>query len=379
MRAGQRVVLAAALELKSGRQLPAGLAGVVRAPASDGAYEVEFDDCFVDLSAADVETTLADQVAEIHRRLRENPVQYLPGVRPELHQLPPFIPKQLWTELGDCVKAAERPDPAGRVPGERWITLRLDGSGFSSKLRQLRRLGVFQPGYSPEFAHIMRSCVQSVMAEFHGKCGYTQSDEMTVVIPPASVVRGEQMVHIRGGRVVKICTLAAAHVTSRFNFMVAALCAKTGVEYTEQMLATFDCRMGSYATKEEALGLLLWRAYDCGVNGVQDAVFHRRGDPRYPGGSEVQKRGTGLKLQWLAHQRLLPLEPHQAKGSFFVKVRRLTEGVDPRTGETRPCVRSVVEECTVPLLLLQKERGTLLEDDLPDDEIEAAPAAEAGE
>ena len=38
--------------------------------------------------------------------------------------------------------------------------------------------------------------------------GYTQSDEMTLVLASASVVRGEQQCHSHGGRVVKICASA---------------------------------------------------------------------------------------------------------------------------------------------------------------------------
>ena len=38
--------------------------------------------------------------------------------------------------------------------------------------------------------------------------GYTQSDEMTLVISAASVVRGEQQCHSHSGRVVKLCCLS---------------------------------------------------------------------------------------------------------------------------------------------------------------------------
>eukprot|EP00971_Amphidinium_carterae_P062658 1240264-Amphidinium_carterae.1 len=43
-------------------------------------------------------------------------------------------------------------------------------------------------------------------------------------------------------------------------------------------LATFDCRIASYESFEQAVSLLLWRAYDCGVNGVSDKVHHLKGD-----------------------------------------------------------------------------------------------------
>ena len=50
----------------------------------------------------------------------------------------------------------------------------------------------------------------------------------------------------------------------------------------------FDCRMGSYASWEEARALLMWRAYDCSVNGVSDAVY--------------QMPGSGKKVQSLGKQ-----------------------------------------------------------------------------
>eukprot|EP00438_Fugacium_kawagutii_P032261 Skav209892 [mRNA] locus=scaffold2642:368992:373353:- [translate_table: standard] len=83
--------------------------------------------------------------------------------------------------------------------------------------------GAFSQGYSDEFAQLMRECCQSLMVKFSAICGYTQSDEMTLVISAASIVRGEQQCHSHGGRVVKLCTLAAAHVTALFNFRLQAL------------------------------------------------------------------------------------------------------------------------------------------------------------
>lgn len=45
--------------------------------------------------------------------------------------------------------------------------------------------------------------------------GYTQSDEMTMVISSASVVRGEQQCHSHDGRVVKLCSLTISAGSSR--------------------------------------------------------------------------------------------------------------------------------------------------------------------
>merc|ERR1711972_1295132 len=97
---------------------------------------------------------------------------------------------------------------------------------------------------------------------------------MVVFIPPTNVVRGQQQPHARNGRVAKLTTLAASLVTARFNLILAQACVDGGIELHELVgvLPHFDCRMASFSSWEEARALLLWRAYDCSVNGVSDAV-----------------------------------------------------------------------------------------------------------
>jgi hypothetical protein len=77
-------------------------------------------------------------------------------------------------------------------------------------------------------------------------CGYTQSDEMTLIIPPASVIRGVQQAHERSGRVLKIATLAAATVTAVFNARVQVICAShvPPIILDDKDLPLFDCRIG---------------------------------------------------------------------------------------------------------------------------------------
>ena len=75
------------------------------------------------------------------------------------------------------------------------MSLRLDGHGFSKRVKALRRRGVIEAeGFSDAFAEGMKKAVVSLMEETHGWIGYTQSDEMTVLVPPARVVRGVQQV-----------------------------------------------------------------------------------------------------------------------------------------------------------------------------------------
>jgi tRNA(His) 5'-end guanylyltransferase len=66
------------------------------------------------------------------------------------------------------------------------------------------------------------------MEMLNAKCGYTQSDEISIIIPPASVSQEKgvavQHPHAFNGRVMKICTLAASRVTVVFNSCLAKVC-----------------------------------------------------------------------------------------------------------------------------------------------------------
>jgi len=205
----------------------------------------------------------------------------------------------------------------------------------------------------------MRSCCQGLMEEFHGLVGYTQSDELTVLIPPASVVRGEQHVHLRGGRVIKLCTVAAGLVTAIFNARIARVCLDKGIQPDEYMQSHFDCRLGHYSSWEEARAVLLWRAYDCSVNGLSDAVYHAG----HEGSKKVVHQPMQVKLLWLAENKMLPLPPCQAKGSYLVRVRRRVEGYNPQKKETVVSLRSRVELLDFPVLDLARRDAMIPDDD----------------
>jgi tRNA(His) 5'-end guanylyltransferase len=305
---------------------------------------------------------LAALTLELHELLLTREARRIPEVPSELHELPPFIPKLFWTKLGEALKEAERPS-LHSVPGSDFYTLRLDGSGFSKLTKRLRSSGVISAGYSPEFAEIMRESFRSVMVKFNALCSFTQSDEMTVVVGCTRVIRDEQQPHTNGGRVLKLCTHAASHVTALFNHRMEKLFAEKGLSFDESYLACFDCRLGRFATLEEAMTLVYWRAFDCGVNGPADAVHHCRG--LREGASKILRLGTHKRLEWLASQGLLPLPSHQAHGSFFVKVRRAIDGFNPKTGQVVASVRGVIEELSGNVLC-RAAAGTLFpEGDVP--------------
>uniref|UniRef100_A0A7S4KI77 tRNAHis guanylyltransferase catalytic domain-containing protein n=1 Tax=Paramoeba aestuarina TaxID=180227 RepID=A0A7S4KI77_9EUKA len=278
------------------------------------------------------------------------------------YTLPPFVSKPQWTELGDALRIAEKYS-TGNVPGNKFISLRLDGHGFSKMVQRLRKAEAFCSGYSPDFGRIMQECCVSLMDQFSCSFGYTQSDEITVVIPATRVIRGEQQPHAFNGRVLKLCTLAASTVATLFNYRVAEL-----TELSPSLLARFDCRLGIYDTFEEALSLVLWRAYDCGINGIADACHHQRG--KIEGAKQAVGKSNREKLLFLHKHNLLPLADHQAYGSFYVRVKRVRELEDPRTNEKVVRLRGVVEKVDGGVLNLFQEGKLILKDEVLEEDEE---------
>merc|ERR1719235_1366105 len=167
------------------------------------------------------------------------------GMEPSLMYLAPHVPKAVWNVLGDKIAAREKILVAN-VPGEQWISLRLDGSNFSKTVRILRRKGILEPeGFSEIFASCMQSSLRALMEHFNGRLGYTQSDEMIVYLAPTNVVRGEQQVHLRGGRATKLTTLAASFVTAHFIMQLSRHCESKGAGEARKDRMALESRTAS--------------------------------------------------------------------------------------------------------------------------------------
>jgi len=227
-------------------------------------------------------------------------------------------------------------------------------------VRALRRKGILEEGFSDRFAECMTTCVQGLMKKFNAVLGYTQSDEMIIFIQPTNIVKGVQQVHSRSGRVMKISTLAAGYVSAQFITLLSQFCVRHGIDSTGLLdtLPHFDCRMGQYSSWEEARGLLMWRAYDCSVNGVSDAVFQIKGS-----GKGIQGKGKLEKVTWLWQEGRLPLPRHQAYGSVYVKVKRIKDAFNPKTETAVQTLRGAIEHRDGPVLELMRNEELFCPDD----------------
>lgn len=303
---------------------------------------------------------IKDNARKLDKLLKLQCPNIIDKITVDLYILPPFINKVIWESIGNVLKYNEQLSNSN-INGSKWISLRLDGKSFSKLLKKFKSKNILSSGYSDQFALIMQKCCRNLMKEFNAKFGYTQSDEITILIPPTSIIRGKRQSHIYNGKTEKLCSLASSLVTANFNIEIVKACLekKINLNEIEDKLPTFDCRSACYNSQDEALSLIFWRVYDCGINGISDAIYHSKISNR----KKMMLLPTDKKLQVLLKNNLLPLPVHQAHGSFYCRVKRLINGYNPIKLEIQSSLRYKIERISGNILTLYQENKLILEND----------------
>ena len=136
------------------------------------------------------------------------------------------------------------------------LVCRLDGSGFSKFTRGLAR------PYDAGFHNLMCEVTKELMHEANCSVGYTQSDEITIMMFNDSI----QSQLYCGGRVFKILTKLATLASNTFNGLIPTyIPSKRGP-------VQFDCRIIPVPSREEAVSAFLWRELDASKNSISMAA-----------------------------------------------------------------------------------------------------------
>lgn len=247
----------------------------------------------------------------------------------DLYQQSNKISKKIWNTLGNTISQTEKQSVMCAEP-EKYITLRFDGNNFSHTLPRLRKAGFIEDGFSQTFATLMQNATKEIMKEFHAIYGFTQSDEITIIIPKCVTIGAT---HNFAGRRDKLETLGASIIS---QYITRELCKIK--EIPDNIRIIFDCRMAVWDTFRDAFQLILWRVYDCSVNGISTAVANFRAP------KDICDRDTGVKLKWLEENNKLPLNNHEAYGSFYMKVKKVIETINQKTGEKGETTRGFIEQ-----------------------------------
>jgi len=310
------------------------------------------------------------------------------------HQL--GLPKVFWDKFGTMIKEHENKMADMDRNG---YTVRLDLRKNGNLIQALRRAGIIPAGFSPLFGNLMSTVAKHLMKEYGAVFAFTQSDEMTLIIPPCT----EEQSPMFSGRLLKSTSTMAAFATSTITkliFMEAffVFCKKmmmmigkfllvyalmllvlaqvpilelvllpvlavVTTSYTPVLmlilamvvigypivtnimnaLIAFDARVGHWTNTNDEFALLLWRAYDCSVNGLTDASMQKIG-------KKMSGKNSGEKLLALHKAGLLPLHPHQACGTTIIKSREMLPCTDPRDGSVVIKERAVYKKYNISIL-----------------------------
>ena len=160
--------------------------------------------------------------------------------------------------LGDRQKSYEMAEAGRKLMRGLPILARLDGRGFSRFTKDLLR------PFCPEMHELMVEITKTLVAESHACIGYTQSDEISLVLHTDNLASEVFF----DGRISKLTSVLAALASARMQQLLPKyLPAKVG------KLPVFDCRVWNVPSKDEATNCLLWRVRDATKNSVSMAAF----------------------------------------------------------------------------------------------------------
>lgn len=173
-------------------------------------------------------------------------------------------------KLGDLMKLFESNTQSLLVPGQP-VVIRFDGKNFSSFTKGLSR------PYDKAFRDCMVKTMEYAAKLWNASVGYTQSDEITLILKNDINISDAQLSAIPfSSRVQKIGSLSAAKVSTYFNKMLDKYLLKKSekIEQPDEEIdcPVFDARIFNVPNLEWAALALLWREVDCTKNAITQAA-----------------------------------------------------------------------------------------------------------
>lgn len=165
--------------------------------------------------------------------------------------------KKVSDELGKRVKAWESATCSQRFFSGQPIVLRFDGNAFHTFCKGLKK------PYDERLSKCMIETMNDLMGFFHGKLGYTQSDEISVFLYTDS----EKAEYPFNGKVQKLQSLGAARATATFNRLI-----RENIPEKANTTPIFDCRAFSPPTLDNVYETFYWRQQDAIKNAVSMAA-----------------------------------------------------------------------------------------------------------
>jgi len=165
------------------------------------------------------------------------------------------------------------------------ICIRIDGKGFSKFTKGLQR------PYDERLSNLMCDTTQFLVKETQSCIGYTQSDEISLIIYSDDYKKQTFF----NGKIQKIVSVISSLTTAFFNSKLNQY-----LPEKSNKLAVFDCRVWSMPTLEEAANVILWREFDATKNSISMAArcYYSHKALYEKNGSEMQDMLFEKGINW---------------------------------------------------------------------------------
>ena len=165
--------------------------------------------------------------------------------------------KKTTDSLGDRMKFYENQTCGIKMLPLIPVIARLDGKGFSKFTKGLKR------PYDERLSNLMIETTKYLVKETNANCGYTQSDEITLMWYSDS---HESKIYF-DGRLFKMISDLASMASVFFNSKLDEY-----LPEKKDKMPRFDCRVFNVPTVEEAVNTFYWREKDATKNSITMAA-----------------------------------------------------------------------------------------------------------
>lgn len=220
------------------------------------------------------------------------------------------------------------------------IYIRLDGRSFSYLCKDMEK------PYDVRMHRIMSRVTESLVSGIHCCIGYTQSDEINLVLKGFENNKDA----LFGNRIFKLTSTIAGTASSVF---LLSYWEEFGKEDYPNIIPSFDCRVINLPNKTETANMILWRNMDasrCAVNSAARYYFSHE-ELMHKSGPEKQEMLFQKGVNWDNYPE------HFKRGIFFVKKEKQDYIPDSiyyaipknKRPESRIVTRRKVEQKPMPL------------------------------
>lgn len=192
---------------------------------------------------------------------------------------------KLKDSLGDRMKDYENQTCGIKMIPRIPVIARLDGKGFSKFTKGLKR------PFDERLSKLMIETTKYLVKETNANCGYTQSDEITLVW---FTDKNDSSIYFNG-RYFKMVSDLAGMCSVYFNRELS----KFLPEKSDKM-PRFDARVWNVPTLDEAVNTFLWREKDATKNSITMAAseYYSHGFLHGKSGSEKQELLFQKGVNW---------------------------------------------------------------------------------